>query len=325
MRLLAPALAAAVALGCEPRPPLPPEAPQNPPAEAYGAQQSAADPNAGREVAVDDFVQPLSQYGAWVDDPTYGRVWKPSAEVAGPDFVPYASDGAWVANEDGGWVFESRYDADWGWATYHYGRWLELDTVGWVWVPGTVWAPSWVEWRYGGGYVGWVPMGPPGVVIAESRWAFVEERRFGEPGTLAHRLPPERIHAAFVGAAPMVEVRGGGWTVGPPAAQLRAAGAPVRTVRAAPGRAGGVARAQAPAPPGANRGAALRPSPAPVAAPASAPRPAAPPPVPRQPSTAPPGARNPGAAVTPVPVPRPKPPQAPAPAPTPHPSGGKRH
>ena len=29
------------------------------------------------------------------------------------------------------------------------GRWFFDDSYGWVWVPGSEWAPAWVAWRYG--------------------------------------------------------------------------------------------------------------------------------------------------------------------------------
>ena len=45
--------------------------------------------------------------------------------------------------------------ASWGVVTYHYGRWYEDPREGWVWVPGSTWAPAWVSWREGGGYCGW--------------------------------------------------------------------------------------------------------------------------------------------------------------------------
>jgi hypothetical protein len=234
--------AAASAMGCEPEP-RPPEVPANPPAEQTQADPSFAEQAGASAIAVDDFTEPLAHYGTWVDDPQYGRVWEPSDASAGPDFTPYVSDGMWVANDEGGWVFQSSHDASFGWATYHYGRWVELDGR-WVWVPGTVWGPSWVEWRYGGGYVGWAPMGPPGAGIAERRWVFVEARRFTEPGVVAFRLPPERAHAAFVAAAPVVEMHGAAnWTVGPPLSQLRAAGATVTMVHATPHGPGPYARA----------------------------------------------------------------------------------
>jgi len=52
----------------------------------------------------------------------------------------------------------------WGWATYHYGRWVNLDGTGWCWVPGYTWAPAWVSWRYGDGYCGWAPLPPDSFV-----------------------------------------------------------------------------------------------------------------------------------------------------------------
>src|SRR5688572_32433779 len=40
---------------------------------------------------------------------------------------------------DDGWFWDS--DERFGWATYHYGRWINHRYYGWVWVPGTEWAP----------------------------------------------------------------------------------------------------------------------------------------------------------------------------------------
>ena len=233
--------------------PLPPPASRDP-REAYAAPTAAEDPQrptppsdrgGADDVAVEDFITPLALYGAWVDVAPYGRVWQPADEEAGDDLRPYASDGSWAANDDGAWVFQSKHEKEWGWATYHYGRWVDQETYGWVWVPGTIWAPSWVEWRYGGGYVGWAPMGPAGVVVPEDRWVFVDQRRFADPAVFAYRLPPERVHLAFVTAAPIVEVRGSAhWTVGPSPVLLRAAGVQVRATQASvPGR--GYVRAQA--------------------------------------------------------------------------------
>src|SRR5581483_3747821 len=39
--------------------------------------------------AVDEFYEPLSPYGMWVDYPSYGRVWVPNRNVVGADFRPY--------------------------------------------------------------------------------------------------------------------------------------------------------------------------------------------------------------------------------------------
>ena len=74
------------------------------------------DPEAYRQ-----FEEPLRRYGTWVDDATYGRVWVPSPLVVGNDFTPYYSGGHWVLSEYG-WTWVS--DWSWGWAPFHYGRWV---------------------------------------------------------------------------------------------------------------------------------------------------------------------------------------------------------
>jgi hypothetical protein len=251
LRLLGTSLAvvlAATVTGCHDGPP--PVAADAPAGNDRGAaQDKQAQPQdqGGEDASLEDFNEPLSNYGNWVEVEGYGRVWQPSEDVAGEDFVPYASDGSWAANDDGTYVFESKYDQEFGWATYHYGRWVEHDEYGWVWIPGTTWAPSWVEWRYGGGYVGWVPMGPPGYTVVESRWVFVETRYFGAPAVYSYRLGPDRAPMAYVAARPLVEVRGSArWTVGPPIASVRAEGGVMRTAHyAPPGRAGAKAAAKA--------------------------------------------------------------------------------
>ena len=105
-------------------------------------------------VSYQTFYDDLSPYGQWIDYPNYGYVWHPSAN----DFRPYSTGGHWVWTDDYGWMWASDYD--WGWAPFHYGRWLYDDLYGWVWVPGYEWSPAWVEWRTGGDYYGWAPLGP---------------------------------------------------------------------------------------------------------------------------------------------------------------------
>ena len=134
-----------------------------------------------------DFYQPLSSYGRWEVVGSYGRCWIPNRVEA--DWRPY-SNGYWRRTDDG-WYWET--DEPWGWATYHYGRWDSSPQFGWYWVPQTQWAPSWVYWRQGGGYVGWAPLRPSarfgrnGVMVVQQSdissrgYVFVEERRFLEP------------------------------------------------------------------------------------------------------------------------------------------------
>jgi hypothetical protein len=130
----------------------------------------------------DDFVQPLSPYGRWVVVGDYGRCWQPSQVEVG--WRPY-TNGHWELTPDG-WYWVS--DEPWAWATYHYGRWQLAANYGWVWVPETVWAPAWVSWRSGGGYVGWAPLPPErrggvsvSVTIAPAAFCFVDEHQLRDP------------------------------------------------------------------------------------------------------------------------------------------------
>jgi hypothetical protein len=107
------------------------------------------------------FYDQLSSQGNWVQTDDYGYVWQP--QESDPDWAPY-TEGHWVYTDDG-WTWVS--DEDFGWATYHYGRWANIEGTGWVWVPGYRWAPAWVSWRYGGGYAGWAPLPPETIYGAE--------------------------------------------------------------------------------------------------------------------------------------------------------------
>ena len=125
--LLAIAVTASLLAACGPThvvventPPPPPPPP--PPAEApYQA-----------------FYDQLSPYGHWIDYPGMGYVFMPDV---GPEFKPYSTNGHWLYTNEG-WVWASDYN--WGWATFHYGRWFYEDGYGWMWIPGHEWAPAWV-------------------------------------------------------------------------------------------------------------------------------------------------------------------------------------
>jgi hypothetical protein len=147
------------------------------------------------EVSIDFFYNNLGDSGNWVEVADYGYVWQPSVAVSNANWRPYA-DGYW-AYTDVGWTWVS-YE-DFGWATYHYGRWARLRDRGWFWVPGQEWGPAWVSWRTGGDYVGWAPLPPRGgaEVVYEGRpvygavdvdydigplyYNFVDVRYIGEP------------------------------------------------------------------------------------------------------------------------------------------------
>ena len=102
------------------------------------------------------FYRKLEPYGDWIDTSSYGYVWQPRPAAQSRNWRPY-TNGHWVYT-DAGWTWIS--EEPFGWATYHYGRWLRLRGTGWVWVPGNDWAPAWVSWRKGNDYIGWAPLPP---------------------------------------------------------------------------------------------------------------------------------------------------------------------
>jgi hypothetical protein len=119
------------------------------------------------------FYSSLSPHGDWIamDGGTYA--WHPGGVPAG--WRPY-TEGEWVWTDDG-WYWQT--DEPWGWATYHYGRWYYDDFYGWVWIPGYEWAPAWVEWRWGGGFFGWAPLGP--YAVFNSGWGIHYRRYWATP------------------------------------------------------------------------------------------------------------------------------------------------
>ena len=159
---------------------------------------------AENEVSLNFFYDNLTPYGSWIEVGDYGYCFQPNVAVDSSDWRPY-SDGYW-AYTDVGWTWVS-YE-DFGWATYHYGRWTNLDNYGWVWVPGYDWGPAWVSWRTGGDYVGWAPLPPAGGVVYEGRaitggvdvefgigplsYNFVDLRYIGEPILRRRLLAPSR-------------------------------------------------------------------------------------------------------------------------------------
>ena len=150
-----------------------------------GAVTSAAEAQ-GNEVDPATFQQDLQPMGQWVATPDYGTCWAPRGVAMG--WRPY-TEGRWVYTECG-WTWAS--EEPWGNITYHYGSWVDYPSHGWIWVPGRVWAPAWVAWRVGGGYVGWAPLPPaacrrdiPVAIAVVLRiptpyFCFVGERDFGD-------------------------------------------------------------------------------------------------------------------------------------------------
>jgi hypothetical protein len=120
----------------------------------------------------------LSQYGAWQSSPQYGQVWYPQVASS---WAPYRQ-GHWAYVAPWGWTWVD--DAPWGFAPFHYGRWVDVGGR-WGWTPGSapvapgapaypVYAPALVTFfgvavgaavgitaaMLARGSVGWVPLGP---------------------------------------------------------------------------------------------------------------------------------------------------------------------
>jgi hypothetical protein len=124
----------------------------------------------------------LDDYGGWRPVPDYGYVWFPHVTVVG--WVPYRY-GHWIWISPWGWTWVE--DEPWGYAPFHYGRWVVVGGV-WGWVPcppravvgvayvRPVYAPALVAWVGGphfavgvgvgaGVSVGWFPLGPREVYV----------------------------------------------------------------------------------------------------------------------------------------------------------------
>jgi hypothetical protein len=159
----------------------------------------------GPEVETTTFQSALSPYGQWVDVPGYGLIWRPYPAVVGADFVPYGTAGHWVYT-DAGWMWASGYS--WGWAPFHYGNWVWA-AGGWGWVPGTVWAPAWVEWRYGGGYVGWAPLAPAGMVgvtyvrTEPVHYTYVQTNNFTQVNVQEHVIVGHQAQVIYAQTQPL--------------------------------------------------------------------------------------------------------------------------
>jgi len=170
-----------------PVPPAPPPPPQEPYDQGYYGNQSGV-----------DFYGYLDPFGLWVSFSPYGYVWVP--RNMGYSWRPYLR-GHWIWTDDG-WTWASM--EQWGWLVYHYGRWGWEPRLGWYWVPGNVWGPAWVAWRWGDLYIGWAPL-PPGANFIPGRglgrrnfeipghyWNFVRGRDFMDRSLDRWILPPER-------------------------------------------------------------------------------------------------------------------------------------
>jgi hypothetical protein len=124
----------------------------------------------------------LARFGAWGALPGGGHAWMPAKLPAG--WQPY-QQGAWTWKRPWGWTWVD--DQPWGFAPFHYGRWLQVKGR-WAWTPGQwgaarpVFAPALVGWIVGAALsvdgapaIGWVALAPdepvfPGYAVSAKYW-----------------------------------------------------------------------------------------------------------------------------------------------------------
>jgi len=112
----------------------------------------------------------LDDHGAWTPTPEYGYVW-----------FPRGVDSSWAPYHSGHWSYIAPWgytwvdDQPWGFAPFHYGRWISVDGA-WGWVPSPprvegavyvrpVYAPALVAWVGVGAGVAWFALGPREVYV----------------------------------------------------------------------------------------------------------------------------------------------------------------
>ncbi|MDI6846176.1 MAG: FecR domain-containing protein, partial [Candidatus Saccharicenans sp.] len=96
-----------------------------------------------------------NRYGEWVWDDYLGYVWRPFYN----DLYPW---GNWSPYFYGSWTYLNGQlfwvpEEPWGWVPYHLGIWHWDKKKGWVWIPGSVFAPAWAVWDFYAGYYTWRP------------------------------------------------------------------------------------------------------------------------------------------------------------------------
>ena len=148
----------------------------NLPADDFADRVIAEDRRDEQRTASNTYVSPemtgaeeLDRFGRWDRHPEYGAVWYPAS--VRPGWAPYRH-GRWAWVRPWGWTWVD--EAPWGFAPFHYGRWVFWNSR-WGWCPGAyvarpVYAPALVAWiggprlsvsvQIGGPTVGWVPLAP---------------------------------------------------------------------------------------------------------------------------------------------------------------------
>ena len=165
-------------------------------------------------VTTEVFYDSLSPYGSWIHTESYGWTWQPTVASVNVHWRPYYDHGHWLYT-DAGWYWQSDYS--WGWAPFHYGRWDLHRSYGWIWVPGEVWGPSWVSFRYTDSHCGWAPLPPRsrfvsgigftwqgsrisagfGFGLSHRHYAFVDRKQFHRPHNQRQQVASNQVQQVF--------------------------------------------------------------------------------------------------------------------------------
>jgi hypothetical protein len=193
-------------------------------AVAVGLVVPAQPARAYTSVSVSFFYDSLAPYGSWVTVRSYGRCWRPAHVSVG--WQPYLY-GKWIYT-DAGWTWVS-FDP-WGGDPYHYGTWVSTAAYGWIWVPGTIWAPAWVTWYITDDAFGWAPVPPsfyvgisgyagPALTVSRSAYVFVPAQQFVGVNVSSVRVPVTQNATFIARARPVTQfaVQGGVLSSGGPA------------------------------------------------------------------------------------------------------------
>ena len=149
----------------------------------------------------------LDAWGDWAETAEYGALWTPRSVAI--DWAPYRS-GHWVWVAPWGWSWVGH--EPWGFAPFHYGRWVQ-HRGRWSWAPGAhvarpIYAPALVSWRSDPGVSlslsfgrapasGWFPLAPHEVYVPVHRSSPDYARRInrmyvGNPHESVWRRPTAR-------------------------------------------------------------------------------------------------------------------------------------
>lgn len=150
----------------------------------------------------------LDRYGRWETAPEYGTVWIPTTIVVS-DWAPYRY-GHWAWSRHWGWTWVD--DAPWGFAPFHYGRWVSWGGR-WCWAPGAyvhrpVYAPALVGWvgsptvsigitigsRPAPPLYGWYPLAPREVYVPAYHHSPRYVTRVNDPRDVRDPVTVQRPH-----------------------------------------------------------------------------------------------------------------------------------